>query len=227
MKKILIRIYQYLISIQSSKICKKNATLKGKHYKFMKNSRVFIEDGSRKSDIVLGNHVWLFGIIKSQNRGKVTIGNNTRIGEKTRVWCVNSVTIGDYCAIANNVIITDNNTHPISPEFRLFKKLNLDRYGTNLWKYSDNMPVKIGNNVWIGDNARILKGITIGDNSVIAASAVVTKDVPANSIAAGNPAKIVKTDIDKIPMSQLSYETFFKDKYNVSYEEYKKSLICE
>jgi acetyltransferase-like isoleucine patch superfamily enzyme len=189
---------------------------------------VLIEDGSQKSDIVLGNYVWLFGcIIKSQNKGKVTIGNYTRIGDKTKILCVNSIVIGDYCAIANNVVITDSNVHPTNPEFRLFKRSNLEQYGTHLWKYSDNMPVKIGNNVWIGDNARISKGVTIGDNAVIAASAIVTKDVPTNSIAAGNPAKIVKTDIDKIPMSQLSYETFFKDKYNLSYDEYKKSLICE
>ena len=62
---------------------------------------------------------------------------------------------------------------------------------------SDNSPIIIGNNVWIGTEARICKGVTIGDNAIIAANAVVTKDVPANAIAAGNPAKIVKTDIDK------------------------------
>ena len=66
------------------------------------------------------------------------------------------------------------------------------------WKHSVSSPIIIGENVWIGSNVRICKGVTIGDNSVIAACSVVTKDVPANAIAAGNPAKIVKTDIDKI-----------------------------
>ena len=66
------------------------------------------------------------------------------------------------------------------------------------WKYSASKPIRIGENVWIGENVRICKGVTIGNNAVIAACSVVTKDVPANAIAAGNPAKIVKTDIDKI-----------------------------
>ena len=61
--------------------------------------------------------------------------------------------------------------------------------------YSDNAPIKIGSNCWIGENSRVCKGVTIGDGAIVAANAVVTKDVPANSIAAGNPAKVVKTDI--------------------------------
>lgn len=54
-------------------------------------------------------------------------------------------------------------------------------------------PVKIGNNVWIGGRAVIVPGVTIGDNAVIAAGAVVTKDVPAGAVVGGNPAKIIKT----------------------------------
>ena len=57
----------------------------------------------------------------------------------------------------------------------------------------------IGNYVWVGENSRICKGVTIGDNAIIAANSVVTKDVPANSIAAGNPARIVKTNLEEVP----------------------------
>ena len=64
-------------------------------------------------------------------------------------------------------------------------------------RYSANAPIIIGENVWVGTNVRIQKGVTIGNNSIIAAHSVVTHDVPPNSIAAGNPARIVKTDIDK------------------------------
>lgn len=63
--------------------------------------------------------------------------------------------------------------------------------------YSDNAPIVIGENVMIGNNARICKGVTIGDNCIVGANAVVTKSVPANCIVAGNPAKIVKENIDQ------------------------------
>ena len=68
-------------------------------------------------------------------------------------------------------------THPIHPELR-----------SKQAQY--NMPVNIGNNVWIGAGAIILPGVSIGDNSVIGAGSVVTKDIPNNSIAVGNPAKV-------------------------------------
>jgi acetyltransferase-like isoleucine patch superfamily enzyme len=93
----------------------------------------------------------------------------------------------------------DNNNHPINPEDRKFIWDTEEDSIYRLWKFSDSKPVVIGKNVWIGMYARISKGVTIGDNAIIAANAVVTKDVPANSIAAGNPARIVKTDIDKAP----------------------------
>jgi hypothetical protein len=55
-----------------------------------------------------------------------------------------------------------------------------------------SLPVILGDNVWIGDGAKVCKGVTIGDNSVIGAGAIVTSDIPANSIAAGNPARVIK-----------------------------------
>ena len=70
----------------------------------------------------------------------------------------------------------------------------------HLGKWSDSAPIVIGRNVWIGENARICKGVTIGDNCVIGAGAVVTKDIPANCVAVGNPARVVKTDIDTLPL---------------------------
>jgi hypothetical protein len=61
-------------------------------------------------------------------------------------------------------------------------------------------PVHIGNNVWLGDHATVLKGVRIGDNSVVAARAVVTRDVPANVVVAGNPARVVKELDPQRPM---------------------------
>lgn len=127
------------------------------------------------------------------------MGKYTKIGEGSRITAVDSVTIGDYTAIANGTVITDNNNHPVNPSFRLYMRRQSISDDSRLWKHAVHAPVVIGKNVWIGDNVRIQKGVTIGDNSVIAANSIVTKDVPANSVAAGNPARIVKTDIDQIP----------------------------
>lgn len=86
--------------------------------------------------------------------------------------------VGDCCMFGPNVVIATAG-HPILPELRE-------------QAYQYNAPVHIGRNVWIGAGALIMPGITIGDNSVIGAGSVVTKDVPANVIAVGNPAKVLR-----------------------------------
>lgn len=86
--------------------------------------------------------------------------------------------VGDCCMFGPNVVIATAG-HPILPELR--EKA-----------YQYNSPVHIGRNVWIGAGALIMPGITIGDNSVIGAGSVVTKDIPANVIAVGNPAKALR-----------------------------------
>lgn len=88
------------------------------------------------------------------------------------------VTIGDHVMIGPNVDIYTVN-HPLDKEGRR-------RY------HATALPVTIGNDVWIGGKATILPGMTIGDNVVVAAGAVVTKDVPANTIVAGVPARVIK-----------------------------------
>ena len=88
------------------------------------------------------------------------------------------VYIGDNVMIAPNVTITPTG-HPVDAELR--------RYGTQF-----SIPVRIGNDVWIGSNAVILPGITIGNNSVIGAGSVVTKDIPENVVAVGNPCRVLR-----------------------------------
>lgn len=110
-------------------------------------------------------------------------GKNTKFG--SRVF-INSgckfqdqggIVVGDDCLIGHNVVIATLN-HDVAPSRR-----------------ADMHPaaVVIGRNVWIGANATILPGVTIGDNAVVAAAAVVTRDVPAQSIVVGSPAKVVRS----------------------------------
>ena len=88
------------------------------------------------------------------------------------------ITIGDGCMFAPNVILATAG-HPINPQLRA-------------QVYQFTKPIHIGNNVWIGAGAVVLPGVTIGDNTVIGAGSIVTKDIPANVVAVGNPCRVVR-----------------------------------
>lgn len=104
--------------------------------------------------------------------------------------------IGKYVIFSDNITITDSNHHPVSPTDRL---LMIKSGWSNefwSWKYSRKGRVEIKDNVWIGQNSRINKGVTIGENSIEVVNSVVIKNVPPNSIEVCNPVKLVKTNID-------------------------------
>lgn len=177
----------------------RKCTLNGFNYKFGRSSAIELRFGSKIENISLGNNVWMYGVIISSSGGKVQMMDNTKIGAGSKITAVNKVVVGKYSAIATGVVITDNNNHPINPEDRKFMRLTPEDSEFRDWKYSDNGPIIIGENVWVGADSRILKGVTIGNNSIVAACSVVTKDIPENCIAAGNPAKIVRENIDNSP----------------------------
>ncbi len=106
----------------------------------------------------------------------ITVGRNVFINEGCCFQDQGGIEIGDGCLIGQQVVIATLN-HDLNPQRRgdMFPK-----------------PVKIGKNVWVGAHSTILPGVTVGDNAVIAAGAVVTKDVPANTVVAGVPARKVK-----------------------------------
>jgi len=142
--------------------------------------------------IYLGNNVTIgrstIGSSKVFDEPVLKIGNNSSIGYGTTISAAKEVIIGDNCMISGSCLIMDNDDHPINPGKRLS--------GMPVEK-EDVKPVKIGNNVWIGSYCAILKGVTIGDNSIIAAHSVVTKNVMENCIYAGCAARPIRKDIDK------------------------------
>lgn len=115
----------------------------------------------------------------------IVIGENCHFGIQNHITCTNNITIGNNLLTGKWVTITDNSHGGFSED-----ELQQDPL---IRPVVSKGPVHIGNNVWIGDKATILPGVTIGDGAIIAANAVVTKDVPAYSVAAGNPAKVIKT----------------------------------
>ncbi len=195
--KIFKLVFSFVDQFKAS-LVKKSVTLKGEGQVFVRSTFIRLADGSDKNDIVIGDHAMISGSLISENHGKITLGTYAYLRENSTIGAVNSIIIGDYTSIADYVVILDNNNHPIHPLDRKIKSSSPKGSDYRKWRHSESAPIVIGNNVWVGSFARICKGVTIGDNSIVAANAVVTKDVPANAIVAGNPAKVVKTDIDQV-----------------------------
>ena len=146
----------------------------------------------KPGQIRIGDHCRIYGKLESQAEGKITVGDYTAIHEHSVIGSVESVTIGSYVMISNHVHIYDNNNHPTEPELRRQICLAGHRGELTGWKYADHAPVVIEDDVWIGEYAAVMKGVTIGQGSVIAAHAVVTHSVPPYTVVAGNPAHVVK-----------------------------------
>ena len=192
------KIYVSILQKMARKRVFKNAIVEGDNHIIGARASVILSDGAKKEQVRIGDSCWHRGRIIVQTNGVVILKPNSQIGDNTDIFAVNRIEIGAYTAIAPNTTICDNNNHPINPEKRKAMRVQPPRHDSKLWKHSANAPIIIGENCWIGTNVRICKGVTIGDNSIVAACSVVTKDVPANCIVAGNPAKIVKTNIDKL-----------------------------
>lgn len=106
----------------------------------------------------------------------ITVGEGVFINACCHFQDHGGVTLGDGCQIGHNVVFATLN-HDVNPAMR---------------SYTYPAPIVLGRKVWVGSNATILPGVTIGDNSIVAAGAVVTKDVPANTIVGGVPARRIK-----------------------------------
>ena len=135
----------------------------------------------------MGEGTFLQGPITFHYGCHTTIGNNVFINFNFTVQDDALVTIGDHCSFGPNVTIVTP-VHPMLPDER--REL-LDCDG-NRRHMCYAKPVHIGHDCWIGANVVICPGVTVGDNCVIGAGSVVTRDIPANSFAAGNPARVIR-----------------------------------
>lgn len=127
----------------------------------------------------VGEKVWIAKTFNCDNGKNIFIGNNFTGNYNLTILDIREVYIGNNVMIGPNTLITTVN-HPLSPQGRR-KHLGIAS------------PVTIGNDVWIGGNVTILPGIHIGNNVVVAAGAVVTKDISDNTLVGGVPAKFIKT----------------------------------
>jgi acetyltransferase-like isoleucine patch superfamily enzyme len=145
--------------------------------------------------VELGMHVSCYAGVSFAlgAKGRCKVGDYTLLNGAL-LMAEELIEIGKHCLISWNVGIADSDFHPIAPALRLIDTVALAPYaeGKPERPHVGTKPVKICDNVWIGMNATILKGVTIGENSVVAAGSVVPKSVPANVIVAGNPAVVIK-----------------------------------
>lgn len=127
----------------------------------------------------LGERVRIFPNVRiemTSSNASIEIGSRTYLNRGVEIHSARSVVIGEDCAIAWGVLMMDNDAHSINGV-----------YGA--------APITVGDHVWIGQGARILKGVSIGDGAVIGAGSIVTKDVASGAVVAGSPARQIASDV--------------------------------
>lgn len=180
-------------------------------YKYIKMKRLGMDITFKSTkhvplnDVDYGKHIGLYDV--------AYIAKGTKIGDYSYLnadCMLISGTIGRFCSIGYRTIIGPNEhpinsliTHPVIYD-KNYKFID----NKNIITFEENKPPIIEDNVWIGANCIIMKGITIGEGSVIGAGSIVTKDIPPYSIAVGVPAKVIKNrqeefDLDKINLKNM------------------------
>lgn len=146
-----------------------------------------------KKLIQIGDNTHLKGTLSLYGHGGgIVIGDDCFIGEHTNIWSSSKIQIGNRVLISHSTNIFDSLTHPLSAKerYKQFKDITSSGHPTQL--NLSERPVNIGDDVWIGANVTILRGVTIGNGVIVGAGSVVTKDIPAWTVVAGNPAVQIK-----------------------------------
>jgi len=152
-----------------------------------------------KRAVIGGGNILSCSLIFESSEGRVEIGSKCFINAGTKLISRSSIIIGNYVTIAWGVTLYDHDSHSLEYQDRradILQQLE-DYSGGNLlgnknWNTVNSEPIVVEDDVWIGMNATILKGVKVGRGAVIGAYAVVTKDVEPWTVVAGNPAKVVK-----------------------------------
>lgn len=157
--------------------------------------------GKQLHKITVGSQCLIgLAVYLESEEARVAIGDRVYIGNSS-IMVKTSVTFGNDILVAGGVIFFDHDSHSLDIKSRdedikqaftdyLHEKGNYLK--NKNWEVVNSKPIVINNHVWIGAEALILKGVTIGEGSIVGARSVVTKDVPPHTIVAGNPAKVVR-----------------------------------
>lgn len=186
----IINLYYRLENNSKSKLC-----ILGSKSKLYQEAKV-INLQNNPSKIVIGNNSHIRGTLLIYPYGDgISIGDNSFVGEGSIIRAANKIEIGNDVLIAHNVTIIDTDSHELDADERAesFKKMLKEGHPKQPGNV-ESKPIIIKDNVWISYNVGILKGVTIGEGAIVGAGSMVTKDVPAWSVVAGNPAHILKSN---------------------------------
>lgn len=140
---------------------------------------------------IVGDHSIVEGnVYFERSHASVSIGDRTFIGASS-IFCATEIKIGNDVLISFGAAIADHDSHSIIFEHRKQDVVNWYD-GKKDWTHVKSRPVMISDKVWIGMHAILLEGVTIGEGAVVGAGSVITKDVPAYVVVAGNPARVVR-----------------------------------
>jgi maltose O-acetyltransferase len=141
-------------------------------------------------NVVLGKWSWLAGeLLVYPHGGRIEIGDHCYVGEGTRIWSLSHVRLGNRVFLSHGVNVHDNDAHSLSAAERHRHFRELVQVGRA--SFVENVAagdVEIGDDVWVGFNATILKGVRIGEGAIVGACSTVTRDVAPYTVVAGSPA---------------------------------------
>ena len=177
-------IYKLFISLIYTKIFYPQARLIRLPFDIRNNSQINIGENFTTG---FGCRIEAINSKFNNNNDIIKIGKNVQINDYVHIGAAESLIIEDNVLIASRVFITDHNHGSYN------NILQDTPYSIPIERRIVSFPTKIEENVWIGESATILPGVTIGKGSIIGANSVVTKNIPPNSIAVGIPAKVIKT----------------------------------
>ena len=147
----------------------------------------------QRESIKVGPHTHIRGqLLTFGHGGRISMGSYCFVGDNTKLWSAKEITIGDRVLIAHNSSIFDSDTHPLDARERHRHFAAIITVGHPSGIDLREETVTIEDDVWIGCNVVVLKGVTIGRGAVVGAGSVVTRDVPSNVLVAGNPARVMR-----------------------------------
>lgn len=195
--KLNILFYKFVRHIQlflekGNDLYQKQFCLTGERTQFYQSGTVNNMSNIREN-ICIGRNTHIRGeLLVYPYDGNIVIGDDCYIGEGTRIWSEKNIVIGNRVLISHNVDIHDSNDHPAEKRARHNHYLSILKEGFHKGFDLRGQEVCIKDDVWIGFGSCIMKGVTIGEGAVIAAHAVVTRDVPSGAVVGGNPAYIIR-----------------------------------